>query len=433
MRSTALGQVRRAAAAAPERGFGFVAALAGRGLMSFHPFRALSPRVSAGLIALLMGALCAGASASAVSNFLVTNNDVPEPNPPQNYKGSTATFYTLGLEGNLSDKTVVLTGGDGIAGGFFAASRVAIVPLANDVCVFVSNAASNNIAGISGTTRTLTGDYSASADDEGGANGIGLAANASYLYASFSTSSTIATFEIGAGCTLSFVSDLSTVGLSAGRVNGMALNGAMLVATYGDGSIASFNISSGAPTSNGDAQYSTGAAEDHLPNGVVITSDGRFAIFGDASTVSTIEVSAISSGKLTSTVAYDLGTAWNSGNVGLSPDNSLIYVTNNSGGEVSAAFFDTASGSVSGGCTTAPLKGFYETWAYAGGAVLQPSTAHGGFFYVPEFGGNGFSSLGVVRLYVQGGNCTLTELSSSPIVDNTDAASLLSIAAYIGG
>jgi hypothetical protein len=149
--------------------------------------------------------------------------------------------------------------------------------------------------------------------------------------------------------------------------------------------------------------------------------------------VSTIEVSAISSGKLTSTVAYDLGTAWNSGNVGLSPDNSLIYVTNNSGGEVSAAFFDTANGSVSGGCTTAPLKGFYETWAYAGGAVLQPSTAHGGFFYVPEFGGNGFSSLGVVRLYVQGGNCTLTELSSSPIVDNTDAASLLSIAAYIGG
>jgi hypothetical protein len=89
------------------------------------------------------------------------------------------------------------------------------------------------------------------------------------------------------------------VGLNSGVVTGMAMHGSMMVVTYGDGSIESFNIAGGAPVSNGDAQNSSGLANDHLPNGVDITADGHYAIFGDASTVTTLEVSDISSGKLT--------------------------------------------------------------------------------------------------------------------------------------
>jgi len=375
-------------------------------------------------------ACTAASAASSVGSFLVTTNDVPLPNPPMSYPGSTVSFYLIAANGTLGDKIVVATGGDGIGGGFFASSRVAIVPQGEDVCVFASNAATADIAGVSAKTHALTGDFAGSATDSGTANGIGLAANAGHLYAAFSSSSTIATFKIRSGCTLGFVGDIFTVGLNGGLVSGMAIHGPTMIATYGDGSIESFNISAGIPVANGDAQNSTGFGHDHLPNGVDITADGHYAIFGDASTVTTVEVSDISSGELTPTVAYDLGGAWNSGTVRLSPDETLIFVTNNSGGRVSAAFFDRATGKISPGCTSAPLHGLYSSWSYAGAAALQLPTAQGGLLYVPEFGANGFSSIGIVELTSTGTTCRLTETASSPLVDNSDSSNLLSIAVY---
>jgi len=70
----------------------------------------------------------------------------------------------------------------------------------------------------------------------------------------------------------------------------------LLVVSYGDGSIGTFDITGGAPVSNNDTRFSTGSREDHFPNGVDITADGHFAIFGDASTVGTVEIANISSG-----------------------------------------------------------------------------------------------------------------------------------------
>lgn len=373
-----------------------------------------------------------GAGWAAVGSFLVANNDVPIPHPAQSYRGSTTTFYTLGSDGTVSDKTVVLTKGDGIGGGSFSLARLALVPQAGDVCVFGSNAKTENISALSAATRTVKGVFSASLNDTGSMNGIGLVASASYLYASFSYSSTIATFEIETGCSLKFVSSTFTAGLNGGAVGGTALHGSTLVVTYGDGSIASFNIAGGTPVANNDAQDSRGFASNHLPNGVVITADGHFAIFGDASTIATVEVSDLSSGVLKPTVAYNVGTGWNSGNVQLSADDSVIFVTDSSGGELTAAFFDKRSGRVLPGCSTGPLNGFYSSWLYAGGASVQVPTGQSGFIYVPEFGASGYSSIGVVQFSSDGRRCTLTELASSPLVDNTDASSLLSIVTYSG-
>jgi hypothetical protein len=379
-------------------------------------------------------AVCAFAAVSAessVGSFLVTNNDVPKSNPPVGPPGSTATFYALGSNGAVTGKTVVSTGGIGVGGGDFAYSRVAIVAQGEDVCVFASNAAPTpNIAGISATSHTVTGNFAASSTDTATANGIGLAASASYLYATFSSSSTIATFSIQSGCQLSFVGDVFEVGLNGGLVGGMAIHGSTMIVTFGDGSIESFNIAAGVPVSNGDAQNSTGYASDNLPNGVDITADGHYAIFGDASTTTTVEVSDISSGKLTPTLAYDLGPGWNSSSVRLTPDESMIIVTNNSGGGVTALWFNDVSGEVTFGCSSAPLSGFYISWSYAGAAALQLPTSLGGLIYVPEFGSNGFSSIGVVQLSTSGTSCTLSELSTSPIVDNKDASALLSIGIY---
>jgi hypothetical protein len=385
----------------------------------------------AGKILLLAAcSYAAASSAGSVGSFLVTNNDVPLFNPPEGPAGSTVTIYSIESNGSLDNKVVIPTGGVGISGGYFASSRIAIVPQGSDVCVFASNAASGDISGISAGALTATGTFLASSSDTATSNGIGLAANANYLYATYSTSSTIATFTVESGCMLTFVSDVLTVGLNGGVVGGMAIHGSTMVVTYGDGSIESFNIAGGVPVSNGDAQNSSGFANDYLPNGVDITADGHYAIFGDASTVTTLEVSDISSGKLTSTVAYNVGTSWNSGNVRLTPDESMIIVSNNSGGAVTVAPFNKTSGKIGSGCTSGPLKGFYSTWSYAGAAALQLPTAVGGLIYVPEFGSNGYSSIGVVQLTVTGKTCTLSETASSPIVDNSDHSELLSIGVY---
>jgi hypothetical protein len=101
---------------------------------------------------ILLFAACAYSAvsaASSVGSFLVTNNDVPQANPPVGPAGSSVTYYSLESDGTVANKTVIDTNGVGVAGGDFAYSRIAIVPQGENVCVFASNAASANIAGIS--------------------------------------------------------------------------------------------------------------------------------------------------------------------------------------------------------------------------------------------------------------------------------------------
>lgn len=380
------------------------------------------------LLLLAASSVAFASDAAGSGSLLITNNDVAFPFP------NTVTLYALDATGAPTGKTLVPTGGSGIGGGFFAAARLAVVPSASNVCVFASEAASDSsdIAAIDAKTHTVLGRYPGSPTDSGLANGIGLASNSRYVYANFTSTSTIGTFQIQSGCALTFLGDLLTVGLNGGLVSGMAVRGNFMVVTYGDGSIESFDVSGGEPVTHGDAQLSTGAAEDHFPNGIDITKDGKFALFGDASTVSTIEVSDLSGGKLAPTTAYDLGQNWNSGNVRLSPDESMLYVTNDSGGSVTAAFFDKTTGIVSSGCASPSLTGYYTNWQYTGAAVPQLPTGVGGLLYVPEFDGGGSSSIGILQLTVSGGSCTLAETASSPIVDKKDTSNLLSVTVYPG-
>ncbi len=366
------------------------------------------------------------ADPAGTSRFLITNNDVGSG------FANTVSFYALSPSGAPVSKTLVTTGGTGIGGGIFAAERLLVVPSGSNTCVFASDAGSGDVAGLVFQTQTVTGDFTGSDTDTGVGNGIGLASNGTYVYANFTTSSTIGTFQIQSGCTLSFLGDLFTVGLNGGLVGGMAVHGNMMVVTYGDGSIESFDLSGGVPVSHGDAQVSTGAANGHYPNGIDITADGNFAIFGDASTITTLEVSDISTGKLAPTTAYDLGQGWNSGKVRLSPDESLIYVANDSGGSVSASFFNKNTGVIAPGCTSTALSGFYTNFAYVGGVKTQLSQGTGGLLYVPEFGLSGTSSIAVVQLAVSGATCTLTEAVNSPIVDKGDTSNLFSIEVYPG-
>lgn len=363
-------------------------------------------------------------AATKVVHYVVTDDNVAGAN--------TATFYVAGPGPKLTQKKVVQTGGQGTGFGFYGSSRVSVVHDHTAGCVYVTDTGSNDIAGIVLSTQKVTGNFKGSSTDDGGMNAIGLALNSRFLYASFPGSNTIATFKVLSGCKLKFVKDVSAAGLQGGTVDGMALNGKILVVAYVDGSIQSFNISHGAPVSNGDEQNSTGSASGALPAGVDISQDGHFAIFGDAvSGVVDVEVSDISSGKLTTTVNYSsLASGANSNNVRLSPDGSLLYVSINFSGEVAAAFFDKTTGVLKPGCTSSPLKGFGSSWFVAVGLATQSTTGSGSPLFVAESAeGTPPSSIGIVKVKSSGGKCHLTESVDSPASDPNSSA-LRSIGAF---
>jgi 6-phosphogluconolactonase (cycloisomerase 2 family) len=376
-------------------------------------------RVTAALVGVCV---VSGFAFGAGPHYVVTNDDVPPA------LATSVTFYTVGANGLLNMKAKVLIGRGGIAGGYFAANRVNVINSGNAQCVYASVAQAGEINGISVKTLKIGGHAVGSTKDTGASNGVGLAMNSQYLYASFTDSSDIGTFKVQAGCSLKFVGDITVGGLRGGVIDGMVIHGSIMVATYGDGSIESFNISGGVPVSNGDKQNSTGSRGGNTyPTAIDITQDGHFAIFGDTSPFTVVEVSDISSGKLTPTVVYRLGNAINSSNILLSPDETLLYISNNQGGKVTAAFFDKNTGKLTKGCVSGYLKGFVTNWSYVGSLAMQRTTGTGGLLYAAEFGAP--SSIGVINVKSSGGKCTLTESSSSPVAD-PDSPGLLSIGAF---
>ncbi len=373
--------------------------------------------------ATLLG-LSAIAAAATNSHVLVTNDDVVPTSP------NSVSFYTIGSDGLLTLSGSVLTGGVGIGGGYFGMNRVSVLNGGSAQCVYASDADTSDIVGIVVGTATLGGSATGSATDTGLSNGVGLAMNAQYLYASFSDSNTIGTFAVQPGCALTFIGDTTVSGLQSGVIDGMAVRGNILIATFGDGSIESFDISGGTPVPNGDEQNSTAAVIQQgatYPTGIDITQDGHYAIFGDTSTAAVVEVSDISSGKLSKTVVYQSAAGINSSNIMLSPDETLLYIVDTQGDQISAAFFDAGTGKLSGGCVSGKLKNYVTGFSYLAGLALENNTGNGGGIYVAEFGAP--SAIAEVAVTSSGGKCTLREATNSPVPD-PNSSGLLSIGVF---
>ncbi|SRR5579871_1495291 len=374
-------------------------------------------------IALAFIFLITSAFGANAPHYLVTNDDLTG-----NFIQNTMTVYTIGANGQLTLSTQVDVGVTGATGGYFASNRVIALNSGSNQCIFASDAATGEVAGVNVNTLTLAGHAKGSSDDTGLSNGVGLALNGQYLYASYSDSSNIGTFQVQSNCGLSFVGDITTTGLQGGIVDGMAVHGNILIATYGDGSIESFNLSSGVPVSNGDKQNSTGSkGGSSYPSGIDITQDGHFAIFGDTSTATLIEVSDISSGKLTPTIAYRALASINSSNIMLSPDESMLYISNTQGDAVSAAFFDKTTGKLTRGCKSNLLKGYSTNWSYLAGLALAGTSGNGGGVYAAEFGSP--SGIAEVQVTSANGVCSMSEASTSPVAD-PNSFGLLSIATF---
>jgi hypothetical protein len=377
----------------------------------------------AALVAMLI-AICATSSFSQITRYAVTNDD--------NASANSATFYTIGTNFALTQKTVVSTGGIGLGGGYFASTRVSVVRSPTG-CIYVSNGGSTpgSVSGIVESTLTLAGTFNGSSGDNGDGLGIGLAVGSKALYAAFTGSGTIGVYKLGSNCTLTFKKDVPAVGLFGGQVDGMKVHGNILVVAYVDGSVSSFNISTGVPVSNNDLQQSSGDIQfGGLPAGVDISSDGHWAIFGDATGGNAlVEVADISSGKIAGTTPFLVGTGVNSNSVWLSPDGTLLYISNNFSGQVTAAFFDGSTGTIGASCMSPVLKNFGATWFFTGSVVTGATSGTGKVVYVAEWGGGNPSSIGIVKATSNGSSCTLTESTISPASD-PQSLGLLSVGVF---
>jgi sugar lactone lactonase YvrE len=363
-------------------------------------------------------------------NYLITNDD----NAPKTVPNS-STFFPIDGSGYLQSPLHLEVYGSGLAGGYFTANRVVLLNDMTMQCAYYSAGAIAKISAVNLTTMQLSGLLTdAGAGDIAVENGVGLAQNGQYLYASFPTSSTIAAFALKAGCGLDYLGSVPVRGLQDGDIKGMAVNHDLLVVAYGDGSIQSFNVAAGIPSANADLQEATGYTTSRFPTGVDITEDGNYAIFGDMSTTTTVEVAKIIDGRLTTSRLYDLqpinaATPGGDSNVVmLSPDETLLYVVNSGSGQVTAAFFNKANGRIAPGCVSNQLKGFYSNWQFLGGMALWQNSGTGGVLYVTEYGASP-STIAALQVFSNSVQCSLMETNASPF-NAPYSQSLLSIAVY---
>jgi hypothetical protein len=296
----------------------------------------------------------------------------------------------------------------------------------SEPCAYISNGASENITAISILKRKYVGIYSPSATDSGLSSTV---TNGTYLYAAFGlfNGNTIATFQVNAGCGLTFVGDVYAYGLNTfSGPQGMALHGSMLIITCADGSIESFNTFAGLPVSNGDKQNASGHSHGLNAVGVDISKNGQYAVFGDNGGPVAIEVSDISLGKLTPTVLYDnLGAGAWSTNVLLSPNDDLLYITDYDSNQVSAARFSETSGRVAAGCVSATVNGGNFPLSLA----MASTSGTGGVIYVTDALSGFTPVVDMLSVGVVGKQCTLTE--HSPVSDpNGNTGMGLSIAVW---
>jgi hypothetical protein len=378
------------------------------------------------ILTLALVALCA-ASTFAATKYVVTNDDIPSAN--------TATFYTVGAGGKLTLKKTVATGGTGLGGGLFADARVNVSHSKTQPCVYVSNATSSNVSAINEATLKNNGPYKAGTNDNGSSGGITVVSTKEWVYAGFSGASggdgtgSIATYKEQPGCKLKYVKSVPAVGLGQGIFGigaptgiGITPDAKTMVVGYDDGSIQSFNISAGVPKPIGKAVNTTGFASGDYAGSVDITADGKYAIFGDIPTTTTsgaiVEVGLISTLKTGKTKVYGpIQTGFNSNFITLSPDESLLYISNNQGGTITAAHFTKTTGVVSAtkSCMSSVLNNFDNTWFYVGGLTTENTQSGPGVaVYLAELGFGTGSGVGQVNVKYSTSGCTLTEHSGSP-------------------
>lgn len=380
-------------------------------------------------VALLL-AVCAG-SAFAANHYVVANNDTST--------NTVSVFWVSGT--SLVPLTTVPTGGQGLGGGYFAQVRQTIAQDGTNTCVFAGDALSSDIAAMKVIATSpylrVVSNYVSPDGDSGDFEGLGVTVAGGYVYANYTASATIGVWKIGAGCTLTFVTDLGASGLFGGSIDGAAVtpNGKYLVVAYGDGSVGSYAIGSGKITLIGQETISGNNIGGASAGSVAISSNGLWAIFGDfsASNTTQLDVAKIgTNGALAATTTYggtgSLGNGLDSNGIALSPDNKFIYVADSYSGQETTVSFDATTGVITypNACLTS-LNGNNFNWTFVSQVATVLNSGSGGGLYMSEGFLNGESYIALLKVNSTTG-CA-TEVPNSPFADN-NGGNLESITSY---
>jgi len=343
-----------------------------------------------------------GTGSLPTGHYVVTNDDIYRaPNQATLYK-----FNGSALE--LEEVKSLGTYGWGLGGGLFATTQQAFAVVGTNLCLFVSDPGSDDIEAFNFETRV--GAYW-DRTGSGAYTGISLATHGTTLYAAYSASVNIGVWTINSDCSLTLANVPRNTPTRA-PVSGMAIapNGDTLVVSYGKQYVDSFAISGTTFTEKGPFK-SVGYS-----GGVDITSDSAFAIIGDTSNNATeVEVFPIlSDSSLGASDNYNVASGGSdSSNIWLSPDETLLYVSNNYSLQITTLKFkeQAAAGErLTFFCITPTLNIPPDDLIYNTGGMATASTSGTGtYLYVAEYGY--FSSVALLSLPNEG--CP-KEVSGSP-------------------
>jgi 6-phosphogluconolactonase (cycloisomerase 2 family) len=292
-------------------------------------------------------------------NFVVTNDNLIQGN-----NAGTVWKLSAGATPSLSAISKLSTGATNEGTGGLGMNETAIARHGSDVCVFISDNESGDIASFLAPSYKEVGRFILPGIVNSNP-GLGLAARNDFLFANYYDTSDgavyIAVWRIKSGCVL----DLAGKYEPGGNVWGMAISpdGKTLVVSYEgpQGTVDSFSVGSdGSLTEHGPYDYYYLYLD---ATGVDITADGKYAVIAeigygeppDDKAYTKVGIYPINSdGSLGEDIDFGgngyLGLGVYSAWVRLSPDERFLYVSTNGTFSLTTLTFDESTPSVGFSC-----------------------------------------------------------------------------------
>jgi len=354
-------------------------------------------KLSAALVMVVLAGVCGEAQS------VITDNDVYR-------SGNTAAWMKLSGS-SLKPYATLATGGWGIGGGFIGTNAQAVAHIGTSVCIFISDPGSDDIAAFN--SKKHLGNY-ADPTGSGAWTGTAIAVYGTSLYAGYSASVNIGVWTINSDCSLTLSSPAANTP-TPDPVNDLAVSpdGRTLIATYGFQNVDSFAISGTTLSEKGPFKAVGYTA------GIDITSDSKFVLVGDFSNSRTqVEILPLNSdGTLGASDSYLIAQGGaDSNNIWISPDETLLYVSNNVSFQVTTVLFNENASlqhRLIFDCITT-LKSAGRTIYATGGLATEATSGNGNFLYVTEAG----NPSGIALLEIPPGGCPM-EVSGSPFDNAT--------------
>ena len=389
------------------------------------------------LVAAVIGA-CAPAPDASDAHFAVVNNDDYYYPLQGNNFGTVLklegpkTNPVLGVAASLTTET--------LAEGDASTPQVQVVKHGSDVCVFLQDgvdaSGANQISSFKFPSTTLVGNYTDSNVPSFSAPSW-IVASGGYLFVSLvGTEANIATWGVGAGCTLSL---LQTTAVKVGFSDAVATpNGAAIITSGGEGSDSLLIGPNGSLTEAGP--YPLIGGED----GMDVTADSQYVIFGASGCVSGIKcysavivVGINPDGSLNSASEKEFGGDGSLGKsqrvfyVHLSPDEKFLYSTGwtDDGAtqqEISFNFTENPLNLTYTGCTT--NLNLPRGQIFANSLATASVSGAGGALYIAESNEGGSGE--VALLHVDPTTGCAVEAPESPFTLSDPHAAVSSIVAW---